>query len=449
MRKLKILALASIMTTSVAIASPQISANNNDLYMGNSQNLNIKHKPIVLKPIGVELQAPAWVSINYRTGNVVSEKNMNKRRAPASLTKIMTSYIVASQIKAGTLSWNTMIPISQDAASTGGSKMFVKTGAKLSVRTLVRGMDVVSGNDATVALAEYIGGSKENFTKLMNETAKSIGMNNTHFANPDGLPGGTQYTTAYDMAILARSYIYNFPKAYSIYAEKGLVWNATQQKIVSIENRKMCLPKFDHSSGSVINSYTASNLSSSNKAKCSELFPIGDNFVLQNNRNKLLFTFKGADGMKTGHTGVAGYNLVASAKQNGERYITTVLGTSSSFARVNESAKLLRYSLDTFENLLLYKKDTPIQISANTINDAKKGQTLSVVSNQTIYKTIPKNYVKYLKQGIELDKSLKAPIKAGQQVGNLVISVDGLKGDNIVAKAPIFAGNNIEKSGWW
>lgn len=441
--KFKKIALIIASLSSVAIAAPNI-ASSDPYFNGGS---NIKQKEIIVKPVNIQLDAPAWVAMNYRTGDIVSEKNMNVRREPASLTKMMTSYIVASEIKAGNLTWDTMVPISQKAASTGGSKMYVRAGAKVSVRNLVTGMDVVSGNDAAIALAEYIGGTTEAFTDLMNQTAKAIGMNNTHFANPDGLPGGTQYTTAYDMALLARSYIYNFPEAYKVYDNRGLVWNATKQDSVSIANRKECLPKFDRSTGDVLQSYSASGLDEQTKDKCEKLFPTHDNFVLQNNRNRLLFTFDGADGMKTGHTGAAGYCLVSSAKQDGDRFISVVLGTTSSAKRDSESAKLLRYALSKYENVLLYKANSPVTISADNIPNAKPGQKITVASSQNIYKTIPKNYVPHLKQGIVYNSEVTAPISKGQSVGKLVITLGDTK--EVIASTPVVAENNISQNGWW
>lgn len=439
----KLALLVAGLSASVAIAAPSISGS--DPYFNDDSS--VKQKDIIVKPVNIQLDAAAWVAMDYRTGDIVSQKNMDVRRAPASLTKIMTSYIVASEIKAGNLTWDTMVPISEKAASTGGSKMYVKAGSRVSVKNLVTGMDVVSGNDATIALAEYIGGTTEAFTDLMNQTAKAVGMNNTHFANPDGLPGGTQYTTAHDMALLARSYIYNFPEAYKVYDNKGLVWNATKQDSVSISDRKQCLPKFDRSTGNVLMSYTAKGLDDSAKTKCNNLFPNHDNFVLQNNRNRLLFTFDGADGMKTGHTDEAGYCLVSSAKQDGDRFISVVLGTTSSAKRDAESAKLLRYSLTKYENVLLYKANSPVTLSADNLTGAKAGQKITVSSNQNIYKTVPKTYIPHLKQGIEFNAGLKAPIKKGQNVGNLVITVGDSK--EKIASIPVVAQNDIVRSGWW
>ncbi|MBK2093575.1 D-alanyl-D-alanine carboxypeptidase [Francisella philomiragia] len=440
----KIALLTASLVATTAFAAPNISSSSDPYFNGGN---GLAQKDIIVRPVNIELDAPAWVAMNYRTGDIVSQKNMDVRRPPASLTKIMTSYIVASEIKAGNLSWDTMVPISEKAASTGGSKMYVKAGAKVSVKNLVTGMDVVSGNDATIALAEYIGGTAEAFTDLMNQTAKAIGMNNTHFANPDGLPGGEQYTTAHDMALLARSYIYNFPDAYKIYDDRGLVWNATQQESVSIADRKQCLPKFDRSSGNVLESFSAKGLDSQAQDMCSKLFPKGDNFVLQNNRNRLLFTFDGADGMKTGHTDAAGYCLVSSAKQDGERFISVVLGTSSSAKRDSESSKLLRYAISKYENVLLYKANSPVTISADNIPNAKAGQKITVASTQNIYQTVPKTYIPFLKQGIVFTSGIKAPIKKGQTVGELVITLGDTK--EKIASVPVVSMNDISQRGWW
>ena len=440
----KIALLTASLVATTAFAAPNISSSSDPYFNGGN---GLAQKDIIVRPVNIELDAPAWVAMNYRTGDIVSQKNMDVRRPPASLTKIMTSYIVASEIKAGNLSWDTMVPISEKAASTGGSKMYVKAGAKVSVKNLVTGMDVVSGNDATIALAEYIGGTAEAFTDLMNQTAKAIGMNNTHFANPDGLSGGEQYTTAHDMALLARSYIYNFPDAYKIYDDRGLVWNATEQESVSIADRKQCLPKFDRSSGNVLESFSAKGLDSQTQDKCSKLFPKGDNFVLQNNRNRLLFTFDGADGMKTGHTDAAGYCLVSSAKQDGERFISVVLGTSSSAKRDSESSKLLRYAISKYENVLLYKANSPVTISADNIPNAKAGQKITVASTQNIYQTVPKTYIPFLKQGIVFTPGIKAPIKKGQTVGELVITLGDTK--EKIASVPVVSMNDISQRGWW
>ncbi|MBK2008822.1 D-alanyl-D-alanine carboxypeptidase, partial [Francisella orientalis] len=440
----KIVLLTASLVATTAFATPNISSSSDPYFNGSN---GLEQKDIIVRPVNIELDAPAWVAMNYRTGDIVSQKNMDVRRPPASLTKIMTSYIIASEIKAGNLSWDTMVPISEKAASTGGSKMYVKAGAKVSVKNLVTGMDVVSGNDATIALAEYIGGTAEAFTDLMNQTAKAIGMNNTHFANPDGLPGGEQYTTAHDMSLLARSYIYNFPDAYKIYDDRGLVWNATEQESVSIADRKQCLPKFDRSSGSVLESFSAKGLDSQTQDKCSKLFPKSDNFVLQNNRNRLLFTFDGADGMKTGYTDAAGYCLVSSAKQDGERFISVVLGTNSSAKRDSESSKLLRYAISKYENVLLYKANSPVTISADNIPNAKAGQKITVASTQNIYQTVPKTYIPFLKQGIVFTPGIKAPIKKGQTVGELVITLGDTK--EKIASVPVVSMNDISQRGWW
>jgi len=393
MIKLNKIILATIGITTVAFAAPKIAANNPDTYFNGGNGT--QSKDIVIKPLQLELEAPAWISMNYRTGEIVSDKNMDTKREPASLTKVMAAYIIASELKAGTLKMDELVTISHDAHATGGSRMFIREGDRISVKNLLTGVIVDSGNDATIALAEHIAGTPENFTSLMNQTAKSIGMKNTHFANPDGLPGGEQYTTARDMALLARSFIYNFPEEYKLYSQKSFEW----------ENIK------------------------------------------QNNRNRLLYTFDGADGMKTGYTNAAGYCLIASAQVDGERYITVVLGTANQALREQESAKLMRYSLTKFENVVLYKANSPITTSADSIKYAKAGQKITVLSTDNIYKTVPKSYIPYLKQGIDCNKDLIVPIKKGTVVGNLVVTIND--GAETIASTPVVAQNDIAKSGWF
>jgi len=383
---------AGILCVSSVLAAPQISTSNT--YIGSNVAVSLgQQKTVIIKPVGVELNAASWVAMNYVTGAVVSEKDANERRAPASLAKIMTAYIVANEIKNGSLTMEELVPISVDAANTGGSRMFIKSGDKISVENLLQGVIVDSGNDATIALAEYLAGSDENFTTIMNQTAQALGMANTKFDNPDGLPGGEQYTTAYDMAILARSFIYNFPDVYKIYSQKTFTWEE----------------------------------------------------ITQHNRNKLLNSFPGADGMKTGYTKEAGYNLVSSALQDGDRYIGVILGSPSVAAREQESIKLLRYANSRFENTTLYIAGKPVLLDGVNIKKAKKGQTLSVVGSETIIKTLPRTYIAHLKQGVELNDNLKAPIKKGQAVGKLVVTLDD---GEIIASTPVVANNNIKDS-WW
>ena len=384
--KKKIIAtiLASTMLTGVTLNTVN----------ANSQPTTMVAAPTVLvAPHPIQLNAAAWVLMNYQTGEIIADENQDVRRAPASLTKIMTAYIVASELKEGILKPDEEITISAKAAATGGSKMFLKAGERVSIENLLQGLIVQSGNDAAVALAEYIGGSEENFVDIMNQTAQALGMNNTQFADANGLPGGEQYTTALDMAVLARAFIFNFPDVYKIYSQRSFTWNG----------------------------------------------------ITQSNRNGLLNTFEGADGMKTGFTNEAGYNLIASANRDGERYISVVLGAPSANIREQESTKLLRFGFSRYANEVLAKGNQPIDLGIVDINGAKKGATLSVAVQEDMTRTIPRNFVNHLQQRVALNQGLSAPIKKGQVVGTLFITA----GDNDVAQAPVIAVNDVDKAGFF
>lgn len=384
--KKKIIAtmLASTMLTGITL----------NMVNANPQPTTMVAAPTVLvAPHPIQLNAAAWVLMNYQTGEIIADENQDVRRAPASLTKIMTAYIVASELKEGILKPDEEITISAKAAATGGSKMFLKAGERVSIENLLQGLIVQSGNDAAVALAEYIGGSEENFVDIMNQTAQALGMSNTQFADANGLPGGEQYTTALDMAVLARAFIFNFPDVYKIYSQRSFTWNG----------------------------------------------------ITQSNRNGLLNTFEGADGMKTGFTNEAGYNLIASANRDGERYISVVLGAPSANIREQESIKLLRFGFSRYSNEILAKSNQPIDLGAVDINGAKKGSTLSVAVQEDMLRTIPRNFVNHLQQRVALNQGLSAPIKKGQVVGTLFITA----GDNDVAQAPVVAVNNVDKAGFF
>ncbi len=348
---------------------------------------------IIIKPHPVQLNAASWLLMDFETGDIIADHNMHERRAPASLTKIMTAYIIAGELKQGTLKLDQQIKISEKASKTPGSKMFINQGSRVSVNDLLKGMIIQSGNDATVALTEFIAGSDTNFVRLMNKTAKALGMKDTHFATVDGLPGDDQYTTAYDMAILARNFIEHYPQVYKLYSEKTFMFNG----------------------------------------------------IVQHNRNKLLRTFEGTDGIKTGYTKKAGYNLVASAVQNNQRYISVILGSPSAHVREQESEKLLNFGFSKFVDQLLYSKDHVISLDNTTITDAAKDATLTVIGKDDITKTIPKSFVNHLSQKVVLLPGLKAPIDKGQKVGTLIISA----GDYEVIEVPVYANNEIERAGFF
>ncbi|WP_119327553.1 D-alanyl-D-alanine carboxypeptidase family protein [Cysteiniphilum halobium] len=375
--------LGTFLATLVLVNTPSLSVAN-----------TLGSPPVVIiKPHPIQLNAVSWLLMDFETGDIIAGHNIHQRHAPASLTKIMAAYIIAGELKQGTLKLDQQIKISENAAKTPGSKMFINQGSRVSVDDLLKGMIIQSGNDATVALAEFIAGSDSNFVNLMNKTAKALGMKDTNFATVDGLPGDNQYTTAYDMAILARSFIEHYPEVYKLYSEKTFTYNG----------------------------------------------------IIQHNRNKLLRTFEGADGIKTGYTEKAGYNLVASAKQNDQRYISIILGAPSTYVREQESEKLLNFGFSKFVDQVLYHKGTVIPLDDTPIIDAPKDAKLVVIGKNSITKTIPKSFINHLSQKIVLLPGLKAPITKGQKVGMLVISA----GEYQVTEIPMYANNTIERAGFF
>jgi D-alanyl-D-alanine carboxypeptidase (penicillin-binding protein 5/6) len=340
----------------------------------------------------IDLNAAAWVLLDYETGEILSEKNMNAPRKPASLTKIMTAYIVAEALKNGSIKLDEKVHISQKAWKTGGSKMFVKPSDTVTVSDLLQGMIVQSGNDATVALAEFLAGSEPTFTILMNQTAKRLGMKGSYFTNSDGLPNPEQITTAYDMAILARAFIHNYPKTYKIYSQKEFSWNG----------------------------------------------------IKQYNRNKLLDINPNVDGMKTGHTKAAGYNLVASSLKDNERLVSVVLGTPSAQMRVQESNKLLTFGNRFFKTVTIMQAGAKID-NIKVTGAEDPNQTISLTTKEAISLTLPKSQLPHVKKTININDNLVAPITKGQEIGSISISI----GDKQVTSIPLYAQSDIEKAGFF
>ncbi len=256
--------------------------------------------------------AEAYILIDYNSGKIIASQNADMRVEPASLTKIMTGYVVINELSNGNISLDDMVTISPKAWKMPGSKMFIEVGKKVSVHDLIKGMVIQSGNDASVALAEHIAGSEEVFAELMNKYAESLGMTHTHYMNATGLPNPDHYTTAEDLSILARALINKFPEEYEWYAQKKFTFNG----------------------------------------------------ITQYNRNKLLWQDPSVDGLKTGHTESAGYCLVTSAKRDDMRLISVVLGTDSAKQRIQESQKLLNYGFRFFETHKLYQ-------AGQRLNDAR------------------------------------------------------------------------------
>ena len=259
---------------------------------------SVANEPVII-PEAPGIAANAWLLMDTATGKVLVEQNSQQRLPPASLTKIMTSYVAASELKNGGIRPDDEVLVSVEAWKQEGSRMFIREGTRVSVEDLIRGIVIQSGNDASVALAEHIAESEELFVDVMNQQADLLGMTDTHFMNATGLPDENHYTSARDLAKLSVALINNFPEHYKIYSEKSFTYNNISQR----------------------------------------------------NRNALLFRDNTVDGVKTGYTSAAGYSLVTSSRREDMRLITVVLGTTSESIRANESQKLLTYGFRYFETV--------------------------------------------------------------------------------------------------
>lgn len=344
--------------------------------------------PIIPPP--PELAAKSWVLMDAASGNILVNHEGDLRLPPASLTKLMTAYIATLEIKRGRLHENDMVTISEKAWRTGGSKMFVKVGNKVSVNDLLHGIIIQSGNDASVALAEHIAGDEETFAALMNAQAKRLGMNNTHFEDATGLPNPGHYSSARDMAILARAIVEADPAHYAIYAQKAFTWNGIRQP----------------------------------------------------NRNLLLWRVDGVDGLKTGHTEEAGYCMVASAKKGGERLIAVVFGTDSEAARATETAKLLSYGFRFFETRVFYRKG---QVLATAPVWKGAARTVKAGVSADLAVTVARGEAAKLVSQLVLKPTLIAPVKQGDVIGKVEIR----QGDKVIRQADVVALENVDQGGFF
>ncbi|MDG6777499.1 D-alanyl-D-alanine carboxypeptidase [Thiomicrorhabdus sp. zzn3] len=341
-------------------------------------------------PSAPQVSGTSHLLIDFDSGKILAEKDADSRVEPASLTKIMTGYVVINELTNGNMSLDEMVTISEKAWKMPGSKMFIEVGKKVSVRDLIKGMVIQSGNDASVALAEYIAGSEEVFAQLMNKYAKALGMNNTHYMNATGLPHPDHYTTARDLAILTKALITKFPEEYKWYSEKKFTFNG----------------------------------------------------ITQYNRNKLLWQDPSVDGLKTGHTESAGYCLVSSAKRDGMRLISVVLGTNSMEKRIQESQKLLNYGFRFFETHPLYKAN-------QRLNDVKVWEgskdVLGVGLKNDLFITIPRGQYKNLNIETSLQPEIVAPITTGQELGQLHVSLNG----EVLVEQPLVALSDVEEGSFF
>ncbi|QBM17978.1 D-alanyl-D-alanine carboxypeptidase DacA [Marinobacter sp. JH2] len=342
----------------------------------------------VLIPSAPKVAGSSWVLMDPLSGSVLMEHNSNERLPPASLTKMMTAYIVERELDEGRISMQDTVPISVNAWRTEGSRTFLREGTTATVHDLLKGVIIQSGNDASVALAEFIAGSEEAFVDIMNQQAQLLGMKNTNFRNATGLPAQDHFSTAYDLALLARAIIQDYPENYPIYAEKHFTYNNIRQP----------------------------------------------------NRNALLWRDDSVDGLKTGHTDEAGYCLVASAKRNDTRLIASVMGTSSSAARAQEVQKMLNYGFRYYETERLFSAGQ--ELMAADVWGGVADQ-VSVGMAEDVYVTIPRGSRDKLESTVDLDSVIKAPIKMGQELGQIRVLLDG----ETVVEQPVLALTEIEQGG--
>ena len=344
----------------------------------------------VVKPTPPTIKARAYILQDYDSGTVLVEANADERLEPASLTKMMTVYVALAQLADGKFQIDDPVLISKKAWKMGGSKMFIEVGKQVPVEDLLKGIIIQSGNDASVALAEFVAGDESAFADLMNQYARQLGMTNSNFVNASGLPRPEHYTTARDMAILAAALIRDFPVYYPLHAIRSYTWND----------------------------------------------------IKQYNRNPLLRRDDSVDGVKTGHTESAGYCLVASAKQGEMRLVSALMGSASEDARLTETQALLRYGFRFFETNRVYESGAPI-----TRVRVWQGQSeqLEMGVADDLYLTVPRGELGRLATDVVVEEKILAPVRAGQQLGVVSISLGG----EAIAQRPLIALAEMPQGGLW
>jgi D-alanyl-D-alanine carboxypeptidase (penicillin-binding protein 5/6) len=316
------------------------------------------------------LAAKSWILVDHASGQVLADKDPDARIEPASLTKLMTAYLTFSALKAGTITMEQVVPVSERAWRMVGSRMFIEPNRPVTVNELIHGVIVQSGNDACVALAELLAGSEEAFAALMNREARRLGMTNTNFTNSTGLPDPQLYTTARDLAMLASAIVRDFPEYYGLYSTRDYTYNS----------------------------------------------------ITQPNRNRLLWLDATVDGMKTGHTSTAGYCLVSTAQRGPRRLISVVLGTASDTVRAQESLKLLNFGFQFYDTVKLYAANEALsqfRVWKGAANEVGVGFTSDFVMS------LPKGQAEKIQVELASQQPLVAPLQQGQPVGTLRLSLDG------------------------
>lgn len=334
--------------------------------------------------------AKAWALYDYSAAAFIAAQNADERIEPASLTKLMAAYLVFEALQKKSIAKEQPVPVSHKAWKTGGSRMFIEPRKPVTVGELLLGVIVQSGNDATVALAELVGGSEEEFVAMMNKSAARLGLTNTRFTNASGWPDAGHYSTARDLALLTAALIRDFPEPYALYATKEYRYNN----------------------------------------------------ITQPNRNRLLWTDPAVDGVKTGHTASAGYCLIASAKRGPRRLISVVLGARSEGQRAQESQKLLNYGFQHFDSVQLYAKGQPVK-ALKVWKGAAKELNAGVERDLTVL--VPKGDAGELAAELVSQQPLVAPIAAGQKVGVIKVSLKG----KALGEYPAVALDTVPQAGFF
>jgi D-alanyl-D-alanine carboxypeptidase (penicillin-binding protein 5/6) len=378
MNKQQLITLA--LTAFVAVAQAQVPTPNRPAP-------NASAKPV---PAAPQLGAESYLLMDFNSYRILVEQNADLKVEPASITKLMTSYVVFRELAEGNITLDETAAVSERAWRTGGSRMFIEPDMQVTVEDLIMGMIIQSGNDACVALAEHIAGSEEAFASLMNHYGELLALTGSHFMNSTGLPDEQHYTTARDIALLSAAIIHEFPEYYTWYSEKEFTFNN----------------------------------------------------IRQHNRNTLLWRDPAIDGLKTGHTEAAGYCLAASAKRDGMRLLSAVMGSSSESARASESQTLLNYGFRFFETVQLYQAGQELARA-----HVWKGLTEEVALGleQPLFATIPRGRYDDLDAQVEMQPELSAPLEAGVTVGKITVSL----GEELIASRNLVTLGAVEEAGFF
>jgi len=341
-------------------------------------------------PAAPSLGANSYILQDFNSGHILVESNPDLRVEPASITKVMTSYVVFTELAGGNIKLDDLVNISETAWRTGGSRMFIEPSMEVTIEQLIKGMVIQSGNDASVALAEHLAGTEDAFAGLMNHYAEQLGMTNSHFMNATGLPHEEHYTTARDVSLLSIALIADFPDYYHWYSEKEYSFND----------------------------------------------------IRQHNRNNLLWRDPAVDGLKTGHTQAAGYCLAASAKREGMRLISVVLGSSSESSRVSESQSLLNYGFRFYETVQLYQAGQ--ELAQGKVWKGE-GEQIRLGIRDELFVTIPRGRYDDLDAQVEMRPELIAPLNEGEEVGRISIRMN----DEELTYRSLIALESINEAGFF